>query len=118
MGKAKSALESQREMLRRVMEFISDVAKEINIEGVFIVGSRARGDYLETSDIDVVIVSSDFRRMNYVERLKKLSQYRRPGIDPFPYTPEEWENPQILYLVQMKNEAKRLEDLMDTYLMY
>ncbi|AWR95199.1 nucleotidyltransferase domain-containing protein [Acidianus brierleyi] len=111
MGKAKSAIDSQREMIKRAKEFIEDVKKEIRIENVYIVGSRARGDYLDKSDIDLVIISRDFEGMKYTKRLEMLSKYIRPGLEFFAYTPEEWNNSSSLYVKEMKKEAKRLDEI-------
>ncbi|PVU74725.1 nucleotidyltransferase [Acidianus hospitalis] len=112
MGKALSAIKSQEEMLRRAELFIEDVKKEINVKEVYVVGFRARGDYLDTSDIDLVIISDDFKGMRYIDRMEKLSKYRRAKIDYFTFTIEEWENPQSLYIEEMKKEAKKLDELL------
>jgi len=44
----------------------------IRVERAILYGSRARGETKESSDIDVLIVSSDFERMNKRERLELL----------------------------------------------
>ena len=111
MGKAKSALKSQEEMVRRALEFVKDISKEIRVEEVYVVGSRARGDYLETSDIDLVIISRDFEGLNYKERVEKLYKYLKGGVEFFALTPEEWDRPKSLYVEEMKREAVRLRDL-------
>lgn len=111
MGRAKSALKSQIEMIKRAIEFVNDVSKEIRVEEVYVVGSRARGDYLDTSDIDLVIISRDFEGLNYKQRIDKLSKFSRAKIEFFTFTPSEWENPSSLYIVEMKKEAVRLKDL-------
>ncbi|MFP3314397.1 MAG: nucleotidyltransferase domain-containing protein [Thermocladium sp.] len=110
MGKAKSAIESQRKLLQRAREFVEDAGKEVKIEAVYVVGSRARGDYLDTSDLDLVIISDDFRGMNYIERMEKLSRYLRPGIEFFALTRDEWEG-NSPYIREMRKEAKRMEEL-------
>ena len=48
--KAKSAIESQKDLLKKAIEVVNNIKKEINIIDVYVVGSRARGDYLDTSD--------------------------------------------------------------------
>ena len=111
MGKAKSALSSQVEMVKRAIAFINDVSREIKVEEVYVVGSRARGDYLDISDIDLVIISRDFEGLNYRQRIDKLSKFSRAGVEFFTYTPSEWKNPPSLYVVEMKKEAIRLKDL-------
>ncbi|MEM1646696.1 MAG: nucleotidyltransferase domain-containing protein [Ignisphaera sp.] len=111
MGKAKSAIKSQIELVKRAIEFVNDVKKEINVKDVYVVGSRARGDYLDVSDIDLVIISPDFKGLRYIDRLEKLAKYLRARVEFFAFTPEEWEKPSSLFIEVMKKEAKRLEDL-------
>ena len=59
MSKAKSAIESQLKMLKRALEFMNRVRGRIRVLEVYVVGSRARGDYRDDSDIDLVIISND-----------------------------------------------------------
>ncbi|WP_291766987.1 nucleotidyltransferase domain-containing protein [Caldivirga sp. UBA161] len=112
MGKAKSALKSQVELIKRAVDFINDLSKEIRIDEVYVVGSRARGDYLEASDIDLVIISRDFKGLTYMERIEKVGKYLRPRIEFFAFTPEEWENTSSLFILEMRKEAKKLDDLL------
>ncbi|WP_338598225.1 nucleotidyltransferase domain-containing protein [Sulfolobus tengchongensis] len=115
MGKAKSTIESQKQMLKRAKEFIIELKRIINIEDIYVVGSRARGDYLDVSDIDLVIISDDFKNMSYINRIELLSKYLRPRIEFFAYTREEWENHSSPYVKEMKKEAKRLDELLKLY---
>lgn len=67
MGKVTSALRSQEIALERVRMFSSKArarCAELGWElvGVYLVGSRARGDYLADSDVDVVLVVKGRRR--------------------------------------------------------
>ena len=79
--KAKSAIESQKELLKKSIEIINNIKKEINITSVYVVGSRARGDFLDTSDLDLIIISDDFKNLRYIERLEKLYKYSKGDID-------------------------------------
>ncbi|MFP3303713.1 MAG: nucleotidyltransferase domain-containing protein, partial [Caldivirga sp.] len=83
MGKAKSALESQVRMLRRALEFVSKVKSRINLIDVYVVGSRARGDYRDDSDIDIVIISNDVEGLNHLRRRELLTDLLEPGIEFF-----------------------------------
>jgi len=113
--KAKSAIKSQKELLKKAIEVISDIKKEISIIDVYVVGSRARGDYLDTSDLDLVIISDDFKNLRYIERLEKLYKYSKGDIEFFAFTKEEWDNPKSLFIINMKKEAKKLEELLKIY---
>ncbi len=113
--KAKSAIKSQKELLKKAIEIINNIKREINIIDVYIVGSRARGDYLDTSDLDLVIISDDFKNLRYIERLEKLYKYSKGDIEFFAFTKEEWDNPKSLFIINMKKEAKKLEELLKSY---
>jgi len=55
------------EEVRRVVEA---VRREIPDARIILFGSRARGDYLKTSDIDLIIVSRVFGGMHFSDRAK------------------------------------------------
>jgi predicted nucleotidyltransferase len=56
-GEARRALRSQEEMLQRARRFVERAAKRLKLLEAYIVGSRARGDCLDESGIDVVLVA-------------------------------------------------------------
>ena len=63
---------------------------------VLLFGSRARGNHLATSDIDLIVVSKAFRGVGFLERpVQLLKLLYREGVeaplDILCYTPEEFE---------------------------
>ncbi|MEK6914761.1 MAG: nucleotidyltransferase domain-containing protein [Nanoarchaeota archaeon] len=60
---------------------------------IIIFGSRARGEHLEESDIDVIIVSDKFRNIDFRDRI--IQAYgmwdKKQGLDIICYTIEEFE---------------------------
>jgi predicted nucleotidyltransferase len=68
----------------------------INVEGVILYGSFAKGNQTQDSDIDLIIVSKDFQKMNLRERLEILGiaavRIMKP-IEAKGYAPEEIEMP-------------------------
>jgi predicted nucleotidyltransferase len=66
-----------------------------SIDKMILYGSFANNTQHEGSDIDVVIISKDFKGMDYWQRIKILTnaliKIRKP-IEPVAMTPEEWEN--------------------------
>ena len=46
----------------KVIQEIRTFARKYNIDKVILFGSRARGDYKRTSDIDLAVVGGDFAR--------------------------------------------------------
>ncbi|HXH07779.1 MAG TPA: nucleotidyltransferase domain-containing protein [Vicinamibacterales bacterium] len=62
-------------------------------DAVIAFGSRARGDALEDSDLDLIVVSKSFRGMRFIDRPAAVLQALRPSIpvELLCYTPEEFE---------------------------
>ncbi|AAK41883.1 nucleotidyltransferase domain-containing protein [Saccharolobus solfataricus] len=82
MGKGKSAIESQIRMLKLAKEIVEEVASSFpNLEEVYIFGSRARGDYLDTSDIDILFVFKGIKEMNVFDRMYMVSRFIRGNVD-------------------------------------
>lgn len=47
---------------KEVIKEICDLAHQYNIDKVILFGSRARGDFKRTSDIDLAVTGGDFER--------------------------------------------------------
>uniref|UniRef100_A0A7C5TI43 Nucleotidyltransferase domain-containing protein n=1 Tax=Ignisphaera aggregans TaxID=334771 RepID=A0A7C5TI43_9CREN len=119
MGKAVSALESQREALAKAKRFLEKAlvrCREIGIEfiGLYIVGSRARGDYTIYSDIDLVLVLKNIKNLNTIERIYLFKDLLEPGIELRIYDADEWFSNDILWIVEMKKEAIEIASLNKT----
>ncbi|MBO8182130.1 MAG: nucleotidyltransferase domain-containing protein [Archaeoglobus sp.] len=67
--------------------------KGIEIEAIYLFGSYAKGDYLETSDIDVIVVSDYWEGMPFLRRMDIVNEVLwREGIrkvEAIPLTKEE-----------------------------
>lgn len=61
----------------KVIEEIRTFAKKYNVEKVILFGSRARGDYKRTSDIDLAVTGGDFARfaLDVDEETSTLLEY-------------------------------------------
>lgn len=62
---------------------------------VLLFGSRARGDYNDMSDIDLIFIKETAAKFSdrIGEVLELFADY--PGVEPLVYTPEEWQ--ELLY---------------------
>lgn len=96
---------------RAVLEIISAFRKAIESEGIktdklILFGSYSKGQSREGSDIDIVVISRDFRNKSYWERIDILSnaiyQIYEP-IEATAFTPEEWESEESLVVDYAKN---------------
>ncbi|MFH0926644.1 MAG: nucleotidyltransferase domain-containing protein [bacterium] len=69
--------------------------KGIKIEKIILYGSWAKNRQREDSDIDLVVISNDFSKKGYWERIDILSDAIYKIFEPIEavaMTPEEWEN--------------------------
>jgi len=82
-----------KERNREIETFVEKLKKKINIERVIVFGSRARGDYLADSDVDMIIISKDFEEVPFYERMDKLILLWESPLDleALCYTPKEFE---------------------------
>jgi len=55
------------EALKRLVEGLE--AARVSVDRVYVFGSRVRGGWLRTSDIDAVIVSRSWSGMRFIDRL-------------------------------------------------
>ncbi|MDR7414949.1 MAG: nucleotidyltransferase domain-containing protein [Armatimonadota bacterium] len=77
---------------KRLRRFLHRVHERFPLERVLLFGSRARGDELETSDYDLLLVSEAFRALTWRERLRQIMDLWDLEVDlqPLCYTPEEF----------------------------
>jgi len=69
-------------------------SRGINISKLILYGSYARGDYREGSDIDLILISEDFKNYDYWSRIDILSEAIYDVFEPLEvvgFTPEEWD---------------------------
>lgn len=76
-----------------VKEFAAQVKKKFGVEEILLFGSRARGDYLEDGDVDLIVVSKSFEKVPFIERASKILPLwkSRYDLEALCYTPEEFE---------------------------
>lgn len=95
--------------IKEVIEGYKQVLKTlgINVKSVILYGSFAKGSQREDSDIDLVIISEDFQKMNLRERLEILGMAAVRMMEPIEakgYTSEE---------IRMAQEASFLKEILE-----
>lgn len=85
----------EKDIASAIDEYINTLSETISVQSVFLFGSTARGTRKKDSDIDLMILSPNFSRMNFMKRLQLLSRARtgkatEVAMDIFGYTPEEF----------------------------
>ena len=68
-----------KETIKLIKSYLKFLGNHIAIEKSILFGSRARGDYFITSDIDLIVVSSDFNII-YEQILEKPDESRGSWI--------------------------------------
>jgi len=78
---------------RELRQFRTALAKEFRITRMILFGSRARGEHLCTSDVDLIVVSPDFAGVPFLRRIREVLALWESDLDleVLPYTPEEFE---------------------------
>jgi len=113
MAKKLSKSKIEKKTLSIVKDYLQNLEGKINVKKVILFGSAARGKMHRDSDIDLIIISPDFNKMEFLERLILLSKLREGmkksvPMDIFGYTPEEFEklSKESIILSEAKKEGK------------
>ncbi len=81
----------KKKLIEGIRKFKKDLSKVKRVEKVILFGSRAEGTFTGESDVDLIIVSPDFRGIKS-GRAYGLRRYWTPRypVDFICYTPEEF----------------------------
>lgn len=82
------------EAIKELRRIKKGIGKTRRIEKMMLFGSRARGDELLTSDVDVIVVSGDYDKMDYRKRPDQfLDEWTLPvDLEILCYSPQEFES--------------------------
>ncbi|MDI3535236.1 MAG: uncharacterized protein PWQ82_1601 [Thermosediminibacterales bacterium] len=85
-------VKTKDEIINLIKQYVSIISKKIKVEKVVLFGSYAKGEPLNCSDVDLVIISKDFQNMSFLKRLEFLQLHWKfnIGADIIGYTPEEY----------------------------
>ncbi len=83
---------TNEKIINLLKSFVRKVNRKFKLEQVILFGSRARGDYLNISDVDLILVSKDFENLSFRERIIQIIGYWDAYVDieVLCYTPEEF----------------------------
>ncbi|BAI60936.1 putative nucleotidyl transferase [Methanocella paludicola SANAE] len=73
--------------------FLAVIKEKYSPEKVLLFESRARGDNLIDSDVDLIIMSEKFEGINWLKRIRDVAVYWEGlvPLEPICYTPAEFE---------------------------
>jgi len=104
----------KREIIK-VKKILIELLEErgINTKKIVVFGSYAKGEEKKDSDIDIIIVSKDFRNKNIFERVeitrgihRKLVEEVMKPFDVIYYSDEEWERGHSLIINAAKEDGE------------
>ena len=77
----------------KIRDFLKRIQGEYHIEKAILFGSRARGNNLKDSDIDLILVSDSFEGIPFPDRPSKLYRFWKGGLplELLCYTTKEFE---------------------------
>lgn len=94
-----------------VRTYVKEVEKDYRVTSAIVFGSYAQGTANEESDIDLAIISPDFKNYPEMELLKKLSRktlFVDTSLEVLAFTPEELAAPDprsLTYQIKTKGFA-------------
>ncbi len=104
--------------LKKVIKiYLKHIPSNIKVKGVFLFGSYATGKIHRDSDIDFIIISPNFKKIDFIKRLELLSHVqgaskitRSVPMDIIGYTPEEFReiDKESVIMRQAKKEGKMI----------
>ncbi|MEK6553584.1 MAG: nucleotidyltransferase domain-containing protein [Bacteroidota bacterium] len=86
-------VEEQNIIDKKIHQFVFELKRiGINVEKAILFGSYAKGTYNEWSDIDLAVVSSDFKGIRIIDKENMVSAISAVDYDisPLPYRPEDF----------------------------
>ncbi len=93
--------------IRKIIDFLGECLKEsgLNIAQIIILGSYAKGKATGDSDVDIVIISEDFKKKGIFDRafltkdaeIKTIRKFLVP-LDILTMTPEEWKRKSAMFI--------------------
>ena len=97
--------------------YLKKFPKDIKVKGVFLFGSYVREEAGKHSDVDIIIISPDFKKLPFLKRLELLSHIygssdvsRLVPMDILGYTPEEFKeiDKESIVMKEAKKEGKMI----------
>jgi len=61
-------------VIAHLRKFKKRLQERFHLEEMILFGSRARGDWLYSSDIDLILVSEDFRPIGFLDRICEIAE--------------------------------------------
>lgn len=95
MVKKFNKIKANKRAIDVAKDYLRNFEGQVNVNRAILFGSAARGEMHRDSDVDLIVISPDFRNMEFIDRLVLLSRLRRgmrvtAAMDILGYTKEEF----------------------------
>ena len=86
-------MDEKQNLKKELKQFKTELGKEIRVDEIILFGSRAQGKKGRDTDVDLIIVSPDFKGMDFFERGAKMYDHwnLHYPVDFLCYTPKEFQ---------------------------
>lgn len=74
----------------KIIKYVEVLGKYVKIDGLLLFGSVARGKIRWGSDIDLIVISRDFNRLEFSQLKKKIAKLKPAIIEALWFTPDEF----------------------------
>jgi predicted nucleotidyltransferase len=80
-------------LLKRISDFVTRLDAKLGVEKALLFGSTAKGNRLQESDVDLIVVSKSFKNMSVPQRLGLLQNEwtHKEELQALAYTPMSFE---------------------------
>lgn len=104
-------MDKERSELEKVISRFKNALENhgVKVDKIILFGSHAKGTANKFSDIDLVVISPDFAKMNFQRRCQVLGKaiaHVMEPIEPLAYTPEEFRDISVSGIAAMVMEDK------------
>ena len=84
---------ANEKIMKEIRNFVSKANIKFKLYEVILFGSRARGDFMIHSDVDIILVSKSFEKLKFSDRINEIIGYWQGDVDleVICYTPREFE---------------------------
>lgn len=98
-----------------INQFVKELQKHILVTKIILFGSYAKSQQSEWSDIDLAVISDDFRNVTYLDRLVMLGKFawqaKATVIEALGFTEEEYAHASKLdFLSEIKKNGVVIYD--------
>ena len=93
-----------------IEEFITELKAVLELKGLILFGSRAKGDHITWSDYDICVISNDFAGQKPWERMELVLEKwsGRRALEPLCYTEDEFRRVQKTTIGQVIAKGQKL----------